>query len=158
MKPKSLISIFVLIAISNSQALSIQQKLVAFSKNLLQSSLVLMEEAIPAPHTLVDKNVETSHNLIGTNVEEGVESDQSRAKFLFSRKDQPQTTLTIVQDFPKKANDGSSRINFVQGQAKEGNIKITDDDSQKTTLTIVQDFRKQRSSDLAPIEMVHTKE
>jgi hypothetical protein len=56
MKSKSLLLQAGILALCLTQvtALSIQQKLLAFSKNLLHSGAILLEEAIPAPHTLVD--------------------------------------------------------------------------------------------------------
>lgn len=68
------------------------------------------------------------------------------------------TTLTIVQDFPKKKSDHSSDISMMQGKAK--NVDILDEkEYKKQTLTIVQDFRKKKSGeDHDNFEMLQKKE
>ena len=62
---------------------------------------------------------------------------------------QSHTTLTIVQDFPKKqveqAAAGASNVNLVQGKAKSGDFMVvepTGSHQPTTTLTIVQEFPK----------------
>ena len=123
MKVKSLApAVIALLSLgSEVQALSIQQKLMAFSKNLLSSSMVLMEEAIPAPHTLVEVEDKKHHDLVNTEVEEGMQADGQRRKFI----DKKSTILTIVQDFPKKKTDENSHhsIEMVQGQSHNVNIE-----------------------------------
>ena len=57
------------------------------------------------------------------------------------------TTLTIVQDFPKKnaESQGATNINLVQGHANINDVKVeaaADDKNKNTTLTIVQEFPK----------------
>merc|ERR1712080_53447 len=52
------------------------------------------------------------------------------------------TTLTIVQDFPKKPTDSAPTMNLIQGKSKAGDIKIETDPRKKTVLTIAQDFPK----------------
>lgn len=51
------------------------------------------------------------------------------------------TTLTIVQDFPKKPVEALSSINLVDIEAYDVEV-IDHNDNQKTVLTIVQDFAK----------------
>jgi len=54
---------------------------------------------------------------------------------------QKKTTLTIVQDFPKKmAEQSAPNMNLVMG--KSSDVKFLPDS--KTTLTIVQDFPKKQ--------------
>lgn len=73
--------------------------------------------------------------------------------------DEKQTTLTIVQDFPKKPveHTHAKNVEMVQGkaEAKSGDIAIVDD-AHKTTLTIAQDFPKKKAdhSHAKNIEMV----
>ena len=66
--------------------------------------------------------------------------EESGEKDFTIAKNKP-TTLTIVQDFPKKTPDqkGSS-INMVQ--ADSHNVNFVDASDKLTTLTIVQDFPK----------------
>ena len=90
---------------------------------MLQTSLVGLEAPNPVP----------SHNLLATSAN----ADADEAKF---KKSNHKTTLTIVQDFPKKAAEtsGAVNINLVQGKSTDVNLNS----DKKTTLTIVQDFRK----------------
>ena len=60
--------------------------------------------------------------------------------FLDQKKKSKQTTLTIVQDFPKKKAESpsASNVEMVQGKNTQGDIKIVEDSKNKpTTLTIV---------------------
>ena len=54
------------------------------------------------------------------------------------------TTLTIVQEFPKKKNEemASPEMEFVQGQEQHVEYSTSLKNSKGTTLTIVQDFPK----------------
>jgi uncharacterized protein YaiI (UPF0178 family) len=72
--------------------------------------------------------------------------------------DSKKTTLTIVQEFPKKSSEHThaKNVEMVQGkaEAKSGDIAIVDD-AHKTTLTIAQDFPKKNAHSHAKnIEMV----
>lgn len=58
------------------------------------------------------------------------------------KKKNSKTTLTIVQDFPKKkigdAQITANNVDLVQGKNTQGDIKIVDDSKNKvTTLNIV---------------------
>ena len=72
----------------------------------------------------------------------------------FKGKDEKTTTLTIVQDFPKKKPEvGGDSIEMVQG--KEHNVHIVNaDEAKPTTLTIVQDFPKKQAPASAMPELV----
>jgi hypothetical protein len=54
------------------------------------------------------------------------------------------TTLTIVQDFPKKKADAiqANNVDLVQGKNTQGDIRIDDSRNKLTTLNIVQEFPK----------------
>ena len=73
------------------------------------------------------------------------------------------TTLTIVQEFPKKRNDNiAGNIEMLQGQEQNTNVHLLDSNKKQkhTTLTIVQDFPKKKASDSQVannIEMVQGK-
>jgi len=66
------------------------------------------------------------------------------------------TTLTIVQDFPKKQAEGSSASNMNLVQGKSSDVQFLSE-GQKTTLTIVQDFPKKQAGSSRGIEMVQGK-
>ena len=73
------------------------------------------------------------------------------------------TTLTIVQEFPKKNNQENmaGNIEMVQGQEQNTNVHFLDQKkkSKQTTLTIVQDFPKKKaeSPSASNVEMVQGK-
>ena len=111
------------------------------ARSLAMASVHSLEQAIPAPVSLPaiqapappkNQTVEVEHKDVGL-VETNTEADEGRMKFKKNKK----TTLTIVQDFPKKQNDGAANINLVQGKEKLSDVKIETDPSKKTTLTIV---------------------
>ena len=89
-----------------------------------------------------------------------VATDADEAKY---HKQNKKTTLTIVQEFPKKnqpaASENVSSMNLVQGKQKAGDVSI-DDLGKKTTLTIVQDFPKKQAQQTKAtnIEMVQGKQ
>ena len=81
------------------------------------------------------------------------------------------TTLTIVQDFPKKSTDKKPVTKeLVQGKSGEGDLNFyrsfgqhfsshaqkEGSEQKATTLTIVQDFPKKKVTPGSSIEMVHT--
>lgn len=84
------------------------------SRSMLETSLVGLEAPNPVP---------SSHNLVAVNVD--------GQKFKTNKK---QTTLTIVQDFPKKPTDGSAPHNLDLIQGKSSDVNFSD---KHTTLTIV---------------------
>lgn len=81
--------------------------------DLISTSLVMLEAAVPAPHTLVElqearnKDVQKDLVLVDNRVDENIQasiegqslSEEARLKQMKKNK---KTTLTIVQDFPKK--------------------------------------------------------
>ena len=68
--------------------------------------------------------------------------------------DKNKTTLTIVQDFPKKKTDNHGGVEMVQQEK----FKM-DNKNKSTTLTIVQDFPKKKAeSSHTGVEMVQGKD
>jgi hypothetical protein len=66
------------------------------------------------------------------------------------------TTLTIVQDFPKKKPDNANSIEMVNTSEKGVTIR-SPDASAKTTLIITQEFPKAKAPESASIaELVNT--
>ena len=55
--------------------------------------------------------------------------EQNTNVHFFNKKKQAKTTLTIVQDFPKKKSDAQSvnSVEMVQGKNTPGDIKIEDE-------------------------------
>lgn len=77
----------------------------------------MLEAAVPAPHTLVElqesrkKEEQKDLVLVDNSVQAAVdaqssaETDEARLKKLNNKNKNKVTTLTIVQEFPKKAAD-----------------------------------------------------
>ena len=141
----------------------------------------MLEAAIPAPDTLIElqekRNNEAQKDLlmVENKVDEKLQatlegqsqgqtqSEEARLKQLKKNK---KTTLTIVQDFPKKQAEqqGATAINLVQGHAVINDVKVeqpsSNDQNKNTTLTIVQEFpKKSKTENVAGnIEMVQGQE
>jgi hypothetical protein len=97
------------------------------SRSLLQTSLVMLEAPIKAP--------KADQVLVNTD------SDEQRFK-----KNNKKTTLTIVQDFPKKPTEPIAAASAQLVQGKLTDIKMAaPDENRRTTLTIVQDFQKKQA-------------
>ena len=151
-----------------------------FPSDLFSTSLVMLEAAIPAPHTLVDlqearnkeaqKDLVLVDNSVQINTEEKnlAESEEARLKKLNNKKNK-KTTLTIVQDFPKKAADQNvaPSINLVQDNStvavnETKPIAIADNNKTATIdLIIGQDFPKKAKKDnniAGNVEMVQGQE
>lgn len=74
--------------------------------------------------------------------------------------DGKKTTLTIVQDFPKKKPDETRvpHVEMVNTNIQTYDVEVIDhQDNQKTVLTIVQDFAKRKAQEGENVEMVQRK-
>ena len=82
-------------------------------KNLFDTSLVMLEAGIPVPSTKPIKKQSlvsvSNESIVDQKTLEKLEVDKKK------KKGAP-TTLTIVQDFPKKKNNGESKMQLVQGK------------------------------------------
>lgn len=153
-----------------------------FPSDLFTTSLVMLEAAIPAPHTLVElqesrkrdeqKDLVLVENSVqaAADTQSSAESEEARLKLNKLNSKNKKTTLTIVQDFPKKKPDqtGVSSINLVQDtpSTHEQDKPTTptapaaspfkDDDKSSTTLIIGQDLSQQKKDNniAGNVEMV----
>ena len=105
------------------------------------------EESFIAAETILEQGMtpegpDTSANLLVDGTNQAVTfTDSTRKK---KKKSKNPTTLTIVQDFPKKKVDGLTAplgVTLMQKTIKEVDVEDPVDHS-KSTLTIVQDFSK----------------
>ncbi len=104
----------------------------------------------PAPTATSLSQKSTSSDVGLMQVDESTQSEESRKRKMVNHKGGKLTTLTIVQDFPKKQTEAStvSSVNLVQGK------EVNDDDKHKTTLTIVQDFPKKQAAEGSTVHNV----
>lgn len=128
------------------------------------------EEAFISASTILQSGMtpegpDTTANVLveGTNSQQQYSeavsfTDSARRK---KKKSKSPTTLTIVQDFPKKPVDGLTAPLGVEMIKKSiNNVDVEDPtDHSKTTLTIVQDFRK-KETDISTngVEMVQSQD
>ena len=105
-----------------------------------QVSMVLPEAPVPLHKVPPQKQL----GLVESSIQENLDAD----RFKRMRNNQ-KTTLTIVQDFPKKQSENNHDN---QQLVQADHFKL--DDKNKTTLTIVQDFPKKKSDHLGGVEMV----
>lgn len=139
-----------------------------FSSDLLSTSLVMLEAAIPAPHTLVElqesRKIDEQKDLVlvdnsvqaTVDTQSAAESEEARLKKLNNKN--KKTTLTIVQDFPKKKADqsGVASINLIQDNSTVNDTKPLApsapqappaDEKNSTTLIIGQEFVQKDKKD-----------
>ena len=154
-----------------------------FPSDLFSTSLVMLEAAIPSPQSLVElqesrkqdeqKDLVLVENSEQAAVDTSAESEEARLKLNKLKNKNKQTTLTIVQDFPKKKVDQSSviSINLVQDHSQMNETKpmnpnaplaspFKDDDKNSTTLIIGQDLVQQKKDNnmAGNVEMVQGQE
>jgi hypothetical protein len=119
---------------------------------MIQTSLIGLETPVFLPQTADAANNGTNSTTIAQNSDAAINGtnasslavpvgtsliDTSETRF---KKQSKKTTLTIVQDFPKKLTELSApSINLVQGKMTD--VQFMPEGS-RTTLTIVQDFPK----------------
>lgn len=175
---KSIIKKSTLIALMAASVVNAGSFSEYFPSDLFSTSLVMLEAAIPAPHTLVElqesrkkdaqKDLVLVDNSVQVNAEEKnlAESEEARLKKMNNKKNK-KTTLTIVQDFPKKTAEqtGASSINLVQDNSTVSvneTKQIADNNKNATTdLIIAQDFPKKANKDnniAGNVEMVQGQE
>jgi hypothetical protein len=120
------------------------------SRSMVQTTLFGLENPVYLPQANGLQGNASNVTAAAQHPEGTSLIDTSSTKFKTNHK---QTTLTIVQDFPKKPTEKSAApsINLIQG--KTSDVKILPE-GQKTTLTIVQDFRKVNGVELGNEEMV----
>ena len=160
---KSIIKRSALIALLAANAVEAGSFSDYFPSDLFSTSLVMLEAAIPAPHTLVElqesrkrdeqKDLVLVENSVqaAADSQSSVESEEARLKLNKLNNKNKKTTLTIVQDFPKKKADGVSSINLIQDNSTVNETKpmsptepaaspFKEDDKNSTTLIIGQDL------------------